>query len=1662
MSNWLDSSNNANCYKSMYVNGFIDVSGGNIQTRNADNHLLIAGDCSFNSNLSLGKDLSIGIENPQYAVDISGTVDLKDNLLMRGDISLNKTLAAQNAGTFENHNYSEQFDDYDNLILKTDQSTAEDTANDEFTVNPSTVWQNYNIKSTNWASGDKFGNNVNNKCLDIDRDYAIIGASEEDSNDVNDPDNNDASSSGAAYIFKRNNNIWTQTAYLKAEYIGAGDLFGESVAIQGDYVIVGAPREQSNSINSPDNNTLSRAGAAYIFKRDSGAETWSQTAYLKPTYTDEQDYFGHSVAINGDYVIIGAKGEKSDSTTDQNNNNLTNAGAAFIFKRDTNAETWSQTAYLKPTVIGPDIFGSSVGIDGDLVVVGAAGEQSNSTTNQNDNSLTSAGAAYIFKRDSGAETWAQKAYLKEPYPKSTNIFGLRVGISGNCVIIGAVMHDGASTTNSNDAQSSTQSGYNSGAAYIFRTTNDGTSWTMVKFLKADPPQKQGYFGRSVAIKGDYATVSEYSATYTDGNTNGTGKVYIYKTSDDGANWTTIGNGLNASAPNEFGQFYSTFGSSLNIDSSGNVISGHSQGVDIVNSGEVNELTAPTAGANNMVLSDDGNRYAYIHGWTGATNPGAGTGGTLKVRSYNNGWSEDTVNDSGSLSVSTGNGSKNLYISGDGNVIVTAQVDSENYDSATDSTNGKIYMWIRNSSTNQWDRTIINIDNTLITGTPKAKNFNNWMTGGFGGVAVNYDGTRIAFSNAGVNDDNSGDASDLFVFGRSGTTLTYLGGVQTTGWGKICRCIFTKTGDKLFVGNYTDNDVKIYTIGSSSISLTKTITTSAHTTAGQLGINETGTKMVYLKDNTNFTVRTTSDNWANSTETTKTYPSSREFNHVGGASSNQKDFYGRWLDMSPNGNTMIVSTITGDNKRGRIGVYDISDLNSITEVKYLDAEAGTYNDDFKVGNNVVCKNTHYGFTANAELTGNWKSYNVFKSYDPTPTTNYYNQEFKGGNLFLNGNLTIDGTLSIGAINATGNTITYDADTMMNKRLYVNNSDLSLDFITNGILHTTTIEYNISEKRFDSDGTLDFGVDSEISADGNYMIIGKSTYDSSKGMCEVYKRTDNTWNLYDQLYNSSSSAQAGQGAGEFVSITHDGEYIVMTGPCHAANLYPIMLIYQRNDTSNQYDLNKTIKHTNYRQKKYGQVQIRKTENGDIFIFYTNKAGSTFSDDGETRMITRIDGTWSHNDSDGTNIGGNATSSDDQWGNGKTLRVNARATRLVAVKWKRTYDGYAGIWDISSTGTITQIGSLITISEEYVSVSINENGNTISIGEYKAGGNNIGMVKVYKYNNDWDMVGSSMNGRYAYNGYFGTAMAINPDGDKIAISSENTSNSSNNMMVIFKNMKVSEAEWNAANDNGNHSGSDEYELSPTTAWKVLYDRGATWDENKYYWYQYSNTFTSTSKYIQLSWAGPSYVLASFGGHVDAYEVNLDTVTTNHGFVVNKVASNINTSGTFFADVSLNHNLVVPGNITIVDGSANSFGAYTTFTNKDATAYFNVGKSASNVFNIVDNNNIGVYMASDGNSMTSTSDERLKTDIESLDDPTEKLMQLKPCTYKWKTQEDDKKHVGFIAQEVEEVFPELVNETTYPDGASYKGVATSDLIPYLIKSIQERQLRINKLENK
>ena len=176
-------------------------------------------------------------------------------------------------------------------------------------------------------------------------------------------------------------------------------------------------------------------------------------------------------------------------------------------------------------------------------------------------------------------------------------------------------------------------------------------------------------------------------------------------------------------------------------------------------------------------------------------------------------------------------------------------------------------------------------------------------------------------------------------------------------------------------------------------------------------------------------------------------------------------------------------------------------------------------------------------------------------------------------------------------------------------------------------------------------------------------------------------------------------------------------------------------------------------------------------------------------------------------------------------------------------------------------------------------------------------------------------------------------------------------------------------------------------------------------------------------------------------------------------------------FTDISVNlaANLKVPANIAIVDGSNGTvYGSYLTFTNKDATAYYNVGKSASGIFNIVDQANAGVYLASGGTSFVGTSDARLKTNVAPLESATDKIMALNPCTYQWKsevesaadgTDPNTKPHVGFIAQEVEKIMPELVHSIDHPAGPDYKGVNTTDMIPYLVRTIQEQNVMIKSL---
>ena len=360
------------------------------------------------------------------------------------------------------------------------------------------------IKASNTGANDEFGGVVA-----VDGNTVVVGAHLEDSNatGVNGNQANDfAVDSGAAYVFTRIEGVWTQQAYLKASNTEAYDWFGITVAIDGDTVVVGARREASNATGvngNQANNSFIDAGAAYVFTRTGGV--WSQQAYLKASNTGANDWFGIAVAIDGDTVVVGARGEASNATGingNQADNSAVDSGAAYVFTRIEGV--WSQQAYLKASNTDAfDYFGWDVAVEADTVIVGAPKENSSATGvngNQTDNSASLSGAAYVFTRT--GNMWSQQAYLKASNTGMSDYFGWAVAVDGDTVVVGAFLEDSNATgVNGNQANNSF---IDAGAAYVF--TRTGEVWIQQAYLKASNTEWSDQFGFAVAVEGDTVIV----------------------------------------------------------------------------------------------------------------------------------------------------------------------------------------------------------------------------------------------------------------------------------------------------------------------------------------------------------------------------------------------------------------------------------------------------------------------------------------------------------------------------------------------------------------------------------------------------------------------------------------------------------------------------------------------------------------------------------------------------------------------------------------------------------------------------------------------------------------------------------------------------------------------------------------------------------------------------------------------------------------------------------------------------------------------------------------------------------------------------------------------------------------------------------------------------
>lgn len=419
-----------------------------------------------------------------------------------------------------------------------------------FTQDNTGVWaQQAYIKASNTEQDDFFGYSV---ALSSDGDTLAVGTYEEDSNatgiDGNESDNSVASA-GAVYVFTRDNTgTWAQQAYVKASNTEQEDFFGYRVALNadGDTLAVGAYGEDSNATGidgDESDNSVQEAGAVYVFMRNESG-TWSQQAYIKASDVRVIDSFGSSLSLSGsgDTLAVGAFGEDSNATGingDQINIDARASGAVYVFIRDASG-SWAQQAFIKASNTEEfDYFGHStaLSLDGRTLAVGAIFEDSKATGingDEMDNSVSGAGAVYVFNQDSNGD-WLQQAYIKASNPDPNDYFGYSITLSsdGDTLAVGAYGED--SETTGIDGEQFDNSVSDSGAVYVFIRDISG-SWMQQAYVKAS--NFGGYFGESTALSAD-GNMLAVGAEHEDSSANGingeqldyaaqsSGAVYLY-------------------------------------------------------------------------------------------------------------------------------------------------------------------------------------------------------------------------------------------------------------------------------------------------------------------------------------------------------------------------------------------------------------------------------------------------------------------------------------------------------------------------------------------------------------------------------------------------------------------------------------------------------------------------------------------------------------------------------------------------------------------------------------------------------------------------------------------------------------------------------------------------------------------------------------------------------------------------------------------------------------------------------------------------------------------------------------------------------------------------------------------------------------------------------
>ena len=263
--------------------------------------------------------------------------------------------------------------------------------------------------------------------------------------------------SGAVYVFQRASDLsWVMTQKLYAPDHRPNHSFGGPLAVSGDLFVVGAVSDDELAFS---------AGAAYVFREDPQASgTWSHLTKLTASDGEDYNFFGRSVAIAHDLIVVGA---------DYDDHGGRRSGSAYIFEECHRCfDLFEEVQKLVPPDAGEEFgFGGAVAVFGDWLAVGADSE--------GEDPLWS-GATYLYGRRNDA--WDFVTKLKAPDAGHKNRFGVDVDLGSAGLLIGAY-RDG------------------SGSAYLYRMTEGGDDWVFKTKLRGSDSVGGDYFGVRLALSG---------------------------------------------------------------------------------------------------------------------------------------------------------------------------------------------------------------------------------------------------------------------------------------------------------------------------------------------------------------------------------------------------------------------------------------------------------------------------------------------------------------------------------------------------------------------------------------------------------------------------------------------------------------------------------------------------------------------------------------------------------------------------------------------------------------------------------------------------------------------------------------------------------------------------------------------------------------------------------------------------------------------------------------------------------------------------------------------------------------------------------------------------------------------------------------------------------